>query len=168
MKTKSVYPRTRMLIRTIVFAFACIATYDFLFSDPAQSILPIPRGWLLVWGPVWGPGLLLIGWVTFLRGSTWGARVLSRRAVRIGALLMLLIGGCPWLWLSALTQMSGGRPGNEGDGMLGTIIFLFVGLPGLLLMLGTLAMKPDKKNKKNKPPHGIAQPPHSTIGTLVP
>jgi hypothetical protein len=38
----------------------------------------------------------------------------------------------------------GGRPGNEGAGMLGTLIFLFVGLPGLaIVILAALKLNPE-------------------------
>jgi len=52
--------------------------------------------------------------------------------VLVVGLIALLIGGCPWVYTSYLV---GGTPGNESAGMLGTLLFIFIGLPGLLLTL---------------------------------
>jgi hypothetical protein len=48
------------------------------------------------------------------------------RVVGVG-LLMLVAGGCPWLYTPLLT----GGESNQASGMLGTVIFVLVGLPGL-------------------------------------
>ena len=41
----------------------------------------------------------------------------------------------PWWWLGILTWLSGGRPGNEGEGMGGSLMTIFFGLPLLAVAL---------------------------------
>ncbi len=48
-------------------------------------------------------------------------------------LIFLAVGGFPWVYTPTLTGDL--RPGGEGAGLMGTIIFLFVGIPGLLLTM---------------------------------
>ena len=48
-------------------------------------------------------------------------------------LLFVAVGCFPWVYTPELTGDR--RPGGEGAGLMGTIIFLFVGIPGLLLTL---------------------------------
>ena len=43
----------------------------------------------------------------------------------------------PWWWLGILTRLSGGRPGNEGEGLGGFLVMIFLGLPALLLAIIT-------------------------------
>ncbi len=60
--------------------------------------------------------------------------------------IMLLIGGFPWLYTGLLV---GGRPGNEGAGMLGTIIFILVGLPGIAITVTALILRARQSKKEN-------------------
>jgi hypothetical protein len=41
----------------------------------------------------------------------------------------------PWWWLGISTRLQGGRPGNEGEGMLGFMMMLYIGLPMLVLAI---------------------------------
>jgi hypothetical protein len=41
----------------------------------------------------------------------------------------------PWWWMDLLVWSSGGRPGNEGEGMSGFLISIFFGLPALAVAL---------------------------------
>jgi len=75
------------------------------------------------------PGLAIYGLVAAVRGILFGSPLLARKAVFYTAILMLLVGAFPWVYTDRLI---GGRPGNEGAGMLGTLIFLFVGVPGFI------------------------------------
>ena len=45
-------------------------------------------------------------------------------------LCMLLVGGFPWIYTPALMH---DRPNGEAAGMIGTLIFMFIGLPGLVI-----------------------------------
>jgi hypothetical protein len=79
------------------------------------------------------------------RGSTPAGSV-----VRVG-LLMLLVGGCPWIYTPLLT---GGRS-NQASGMFGTIIFLSIGLPGLAVTaigLSNLAAQRQARKTQKPPP----------------
>ena len=125
----------------ILSAVGVLVTRD-LMSPAAERMLPLGLQSLIFMGPV----LLAVGFVTLLRGFAWGATSVGRWGVLVAGLLMLVIGGCPWLYTSYLT---GGRPGNEGVGMLGTLVFIFVGLPGLALTLaGLLGLLFKPRNSK--------------------
>lgn len=54
----------------------------------------------------------------------------------------------PWWWLDIITRMNGERPGNEGEGMGGTLITLFIGLPSLALAILTEVRVRSKHPKK--------------------
>jgi uncharacterized protein YqgC (DUF456 family) len=126
----------------ILVCVGIICTYDSLFY-PAPIL-----GTQLRWLGLFGPTFLLVGCVISLRGFAFGRSSVFRYAVLILGLLMLVIGGCPWLYTPYL--IGGGRD-NEGAGMLGMIIFIFVGLPGLVVSLVALRMK--SNNYKDGPPN---------------
>jgi len=82
--------------------------------------------------------MLIVGVVSLLRamGRLQGKSI--RKGMLTIGLFMLLIGGFPWIYTDMLV---GGRPGNEGSGMLGTILFILVGLPGLAVTVTALFLK---------------------------
>ena len=47
-------------------------------------------------------------------------------------IVLVVIGAYPWMYTSHIV---GGQPGNEAAGMLGTIIFILIGIPGIVLTL---------------------------------
>ena len=77
------------------------------------------------------PPLLVIGVVVVVRAIAFGARALSGRNLLISGLIMILVGGFPWLY----TELMIGDRGMEGSGTLGTLLFLLVGVPGVLVTL---------------------------------
>lgn len=81
------------------------------------------------------PALTLYGLVASTRGLLFDTPLVSKRTILYTALLMLLVGGFPWAYTGWIV---GGRPGNEGAGMLGTLLFLFVGVPGFTLTVAGL------------------------------
>ena len=81
------------------------------------------------------PVLTLYGLVASARGLLFDTPLFSKRTILYTALLMLLVGAFPWAYTGWII---GGRPGNEGAGMLGTLIFLFVGVPGFALAVAGL------------------------------
>jgi hypothetical protein len=95
---------------------------------------PTPAG--LRWLNFVAPLLFMIGAVTFAGGLIRGGRFLSRRSLLITALVMLTIGGCPWVYTQLIIHDRGG----EGSGMLGTLIFILLGIPGALLLLLAIAL----------------------------
>jgi hypothetical protein len=125
----------------ILAGFGVIATYDLMHSA-TERILPLQLQTIIYLGPI----LLAVGCAICLRRFAWGERSGYHRAMLIMGLAMLVIGGCPWLYTSYLI---GGRPGNEGAGMLGTLIFILVGLPGLAITLIALIGK-SKSQKKGR------------------
>jgi hypothetical protein len=86
-------------------------------------------------GRSWGlPGLLgpplgLVG-VLALGGALWGFARGWRIAVLAAGLLLLVIAVDPCLYTPALRH---DRPEGEAAGMIGTLLFLFVGVPGVLV-----------------------------------
>jgi hypothetical protein len=70
----------------------------------------------------------LLGMIA-MSGALWRFARAWRIAVLVAGLLLLAIGVDPWLYTPALMH---DRPNSESAGMTGFIIFLFVGLPGLL------------------------------------
>jgi len=78
------------------------------------------------------PALVFIGAAAIVRGLVWGAPAVSGANVFVAGLVMLAVGIFPWAYTPWLV---GDRPGGEGAGMLGTIIFLTVGLPGVLVTI---------------------------------
>jgi len=123
----------------ILAGFGVLATYD-LMHPATERLFPLQLQSMIYFGPI----LLAVGCVICLRGFAWGERSCSHSAVLMMGLAMLVIGGCPWLYTSYLT---GGRPGNEAAGMLGTLIFIFIGLPGLALTVAGLISKPRNSKK---------------------
>ncbi len=77
------------------------------------------------------PMLCIMGIVIFIRGIFWGAPAFSGRTVLYTGLLMLLLGVFPWAYTPLIIR----DRGMEGSGMLGMLIFLFVGIPGLILTI---------------------------------
>ena len=123
--------RMSLVGRLILVGFGSLATYDALCHSPNETILPLPYAWLLFLGP----SLLVVGCVILFRGSARGARMVSGRPLLIVGLVLLFIGVCPWLY----GFFFGGDP--EGTGFLGTITFIFCGLPGLVVLLVALVKK---------------------------
>lgn len=62
--------------------------------------------------------------------GTRGSGASSARRVTGLGLLMVLIGGCPWLY----TPYFFSGTSDTSSGMIGTIIFLMIGLPGLAVL----------------------------------
>lgn len=78
------------------------------------------------------PSLFFLGIVIAVGGLLVGEKIFSPRAILFTGLLMLIVGAFPWVYTPWLT---GDRPNGEAAGMLGTILFLIVGVPGLFLTL---------------------------------
>ena len=115
-------------------ALATAATLFVLFYLDARTAAAKARGlsgtttyFMLV-----APFLFIYGVVSAVRGFLGAASVFSRRTLFFTGALMLIAGACPWSYTGFII---GGSRGNEGAGMLGTLIFLFVGVPGCILTL---------------------------------
>jgi hypothetical protein len=74
-----------------------------------------------------GPPVALVGLAT-LCAALWHWSL--RGVVLVIGLLMLAAGADPWLYTPALMH---DRPGGAAAGMIGTLIFLFVGIPGVVI-----------------------------------
>jgi hypothetical protein len=84
-------------------------------------VLPGGRGLL----GLLGPSLLTLGGLLILGN-------VAPRVVLLTGLLLLAVGGLSWCYLPWLM---GTRGGDEGSGMIATLIFILVGLPGLIAVL---------------------------------
>ena len=121
-----------MIAATALLFVGAVATYN-PFLPREQRVGP---AWLTGGTVLFGPVLLALGGVSALlelaarRGSgrAKGATITgSRRWVLTTGLTMLLVVGFPW----AYTPLIFGSQHEEACGMVGTIIFLLNGLPGL-------------------------------------
>lgn len=99
-----------------------------LLSGSSDRSGPPSGQWLIFLAPA----LIVGGGVTFVRAFLPGTKTFSSRSVLITGLIMLAIGVFPWFYTPLLT---GDRAGGESAGMLGTLICLLVGLPGLILTI---------------------------------
>jgi hypothetical protein len=111
----------------VLMGFGGLATSD-LFLPANERILATGLQLMIFFGPA----LLAAGAAIFLLGLLWGSSNALPMAVLATGCLMLLLGIFPWFYTHYLT---GGRPGEESAGMLGILIFMLVGLPGLALVL---------------------------------
>ena len=91
---------------------------------------------------LFGPTIVALGAIVFLCGLSLS---FIRATLTVG-LLMLVVGGFPGVYTHYLT---GGRPGNEGAGLMVSIIYIIIGLPGVLITLVGLGLHAIKRNKKN-------------------
>jgi uncharacterized membrane protein YuzA (DUF378 family) len=123
----------------LVLVFGILATYD-LWHMPRERFLPASLQGIMFLGPF----LIALGTVVLLCRLPMVTSSIFRRAILALGLLMLVVGGFPWIYTPCLT---GGRPGNEGAGMLGTMIFIFVGLPGIATTLSGLVLITRKQSK---------------------
>ena len=79
-----------------------------------------------------GKTFSLLGPVFLVLGLMLVVGEAAPRAVLLIGLVMLAIGGFPWAYTPWLM---GTRGGDEGSGMMGTLIFICVGMPGLAATL---------------------------------
>jgi len=75
------------------------------------------------------------------------SRFSLRRLMLAIGMTLVVFGLYPYWWLDILIRPQGGRPGNEGEGMGGFSIIVFLGLPGLLLTIIGLVMTAFKRRK---------------------
>ena len=112
-------------------ALAAVGWAAYLLN-PARIGAGPPRTSLVDWSIVICPSMIAFGLVAGARSLYRGARAYSARSILITGVVMLAAGVFPWAYTPYLT---GGRSGNEGAGMLGTLLFMLVGVPGLLVAL---------------------------------
>jgi hypothetical protein len=105
------------IVGLIFIILGIILTLDFLNIFGQRTLFGI----LSLMGPV----ILVTGGVLIL------GQALSRSILIVG-IVLLIVGGFPWIYTPYLM---GTRGGDEGSGMFGTIIFILVGLPGLLMTI---------------------------------
>jgi hypothetical protein len=75
------------------------------------------------------------------------SRFSFRRLMLAIGLTLVVFGLYPYWWLDIAARLQGDRPGNEGEGMGGFLIMIFLGLPGLLLTIIGLVMTAFKRRK---------------------
>ncbi len=124
----------------------------------SQRIFPRQLEILLILSPVMvalGGVMLLMGLFRFLAGLGWFARLVSvqagkrlQKAWRIFIWVLVAFSAWPYWWLDIVTRLNGERPGNEGEGMGGFMIMLFIGLPSLALAIFNEARLRRNRSKK--------------------
>ena len=80
-----------------------------------------------------GPCLSGLGCIIFLLSFS----IPLPKSLLIVGLPMLVIGATSWFYTPLII---GGNPNNEGAGMLGTLIFIFIGIPGCITLLISIAL----------------------------
>ena len=100
---------------------------------------------LLIFSPViiaLGGVMLLMGVFRWVSGFGWSARMVSvaarkrlKTAWRIFIWMVVAFSAWPYWWLDIVTRMNGERPGNEGEGMGGFLIMVFIGMPALAVAI---------------------------------
>jgi hypothetical protein len=125
--------------------------------------LLLTLGWVSGYRP-WGYGpvnaIFLLGPI-FLAAAAAGHAARSEQAAKPGresapagrvvrlGLLMLLAGGFPWLYTPLFT----GGKSNQASGMIGTLIFMLVGLPGLVVTaIGLINLAQQRRARKTWKP----------------
>ena len=106
----------------------------FVLNHGIEEASEPPRGGWLMLGV---PAMIMCGAVMLVRGLIWGSRPFSSATFLIAGILMLVVGAVPWVYTPLIIRDGG----MEGSGMLGTLIFIAVGLPGLLVTLLGLALR---------------------------
>ena len=117
----------------LLVAAGLIGTYD-LTVMASKRILPAQ----LFYFELFAPALLLVGVVLGLKSWFRGAKLFSFKTLFNIGLVMLALGASAWWWIPPVT---GYRPGGESAGMLGTIVFLLLGLPGLGLIVAAITRR---------------------------
>lgn len=77
------------------------------------------------WMMAFVPMMMVSGVVILVRGVIWRATTFSPRTVFICGVVMLALGAFPWIYTGS----------GEGGGMLGTLLFLSLGIPGIVFTL---------------------------------
>jgi uncharacterized membrane protein len=115
----------------VIIAIGLILTFSFF--KPATDYTPGIFNMLVFFGPC----LLISGLVIFIRGYFFNKSAFSKQTVRWCGLIMLLLGGFPWLYTPLIIS----DRGMEGSGMLGTILFIVLGIPGILAIIASIFIK---------------------------
>ena len=118
----------RERLRPAAFGLAAMIVAGAILAVALRPLGPNARGTGLGWLSLMAPALFVVGFVVFVRGLVSGAPIVSRRTVLVSGLLMLVTGGFPWAYTALIIR----DRGMEGSGMLGTLIFITVGIPGIL------------------------------------
>ena len=116
-----------------------------LSYSASERLVPPAWGTLLVFSPVIiavGGVMLLMGLSRWVSGFGWFARMVPiaarkrlEKAGRIVIWVVVAFSAWPYWWLDIVTRMNGERPGNEGEGMGGFLIMVFIGLPALAVAI---------------------------------
>ena len=121
--------------RRIALGIVLLPLGVYLFYGPIGPLQTFPFGLLRLFGPL----LFACGCVLLLSRRTLPRPTTSvRPAMLTIGLLMLLIGGFPWVYTPHLIC---GNPGNQGAGMLGTLLFVAIGLPGAVVTFCALPLR---------------------------
>jgi len=83
------------------------------------------------------PGMIVSGVVILVRGLVWKATAFSSRTVFLCGLFMIILGAFPWIYT--------GR--GEGGGMLGTLLFVSLGVPGIIVTVAGILLGGTRKDE---------------------
>ena len=146
-------PSRRTIVALFLLIAGSVATYNMWFPRDQRVGPDWLRGSIVLLGPVLlasGAVLLVLELAAWWRSGRTDAEPTAPSAhwpLWLG-LIMLLIGGFPWAYLPLFF----GPDGEEAWGMLGTIIFLLVGLPGVAVTgIGVSRMRAHRRRTRRPP-----------------
>lgn len=94
------------------------------------------------------PVMIVAGVIVCVRSFFSDARIFSGRTALYTGLVCVVLGGFPWIYTPLLT---GRRAGSAASTLLGALIFLVMGLPGVVLaVVGLLTRASGKKEGNNQ------------------
>ena len=152
-------PRKNYLVITLAGIILLVVGWPFLRRayHGHDDAFPTQLESLLFLGPIMfalGGIMLLIGVFRFLAGFGWVQQIFTpsvgrwlRMVWRVSIWLAAAFTVWPFWWMDILASMKGQRPGNEGEGMAGTLIMIFIGLPALAV--GILTEMRVHRNRRN-------------------
>ena len=130
---------TLLLVSLFLIIIGVITSLSFWLPS---SLNFIPKSLQMI--QFWGPCLSGLGCIIFLLSFS----IPLPKSLLIVGLPMLVIGATSWFYTPLII---GGSPNNEGAGMLGTLIFILIGIPGCITLLISIALYGWIRFRKNRP-----------------
>jgi len=133
-------PKLTLLLASLFLLIIGVIT-SLSFWLPS-SLNFIPKSFQII--HFFGPCLSCLGCIIFLLSFS----IPLPKSLFIVGLPMLVIGATSWFYTPLII---GGNPNNEGAGMLGSLIFIFIGIPGCITLLISIALYGWIRFRKNRP-----------------
>ena len=133
-------PKLTLLLTSLFLIIIGVITSLSFWLPPFLNFIPKSLQMIQFWGPC----LSGLACIIFLLSFS----IPLPKSLLIVGLPMLVIGATSWFYTPLII---GGNPNNEGAGMLGTLIFIFIGIPGCITLLISIALYGWIRFRKNRP-----------------